>query len=97
MNLYTPKQLADSMRVVRKNTILIAEDIPEAQYDYRPAPDCRYDPGRTPEAPSSPLVNCAPMPCPARLHCSPEPTSPETSGADRHDRPRFRAPPGIER
>jgi len=35
MNLYTPKQLADSMRVVRKNTIVIAEDIPEAQYDYR--------------------------------------------------------------
>ncbi len=23
MNLYTPKQLADSMRVVRKNTIVI--------------------------------------------------------------------------
>src|SRR2546430_4834699 len=41
MNLYTPKQLANSMRVVRKNTILIAEDIPEAQYDYRPAPDSR--------------------------------------------------------
>src|SRR5215831_18081938 len=41
MNLYTPKQLADSMRVVRKNTIAIAEDIPEAQYDYRPAPDSR--------------------------------------------------------
>ncbi len=41
MNLYTPKQLADSMRVVRKNTIVIAEDIPEAQYDYRPAPDSR--------------------------------------------------------
>src|SRR5216117_2181481 len=35
MNLYTPKQLADSMRVVRKNTIVIAEDIPEAEYDYR--------------------------------------------------------------
>src|SRR6195256_4835884 len=41
MNLYTPKQLADSMRVVRKNTIVIAADIPEAQYDYRPAPDSR--------------------------------------------------------
>ena len=41
MNLYTPKQLADSMRVVRRNTIVIAEDIPEAQYDYRPAPDSR--------------------------------------------------------
>src|SRR5258708_10886018 len=41
MNLYTPKQLADSMRVVRKNTIVIAEDIPEAQYDYRPTKDSR--------------------------------------------------------
>ena len=29
MNLYTPKQLADSMRVVRKNTIVIAEDSPK--------------------------------------------------------------------
>jgi hypothetical protein len=29
------------MRVVRKNTIAIAEDIPEAQYDYRPTPDSR--------------------------------------------------------
>ena len=41
MNLYEPRQLADSMRVVRKNTIAIAQDIPEAQYDYRPAPDSR--------------------------------------------------------
>jgi len=41
MNLCEPRQLADSMRVVRKNTIAIAEDIPEAQYDYRPAPDSR--------------------------------------------------------
>src|SRR5260370_38612677 len=41
MNLSTPKQLADSMRVVRRNTIVIAEDIPEAQYAYRPAPDSR--------------------------------------------------------
>lgn len=41
MNLYTPQQLADSMRVVRRNTIAIAQDIPEAQYDYRPAPDSR--------------------------------------------------------
>ena len=32
MNLYESKQLADSMRVVRKNIIAIAEDIPEAQY-----------------------------------------------------------------
>jgi uncharacterized damage-inducible protein DinB len=41
MNLYEPKQLADSMRVVRKNTIAIAEDIPDSQYDYRPTPDSR--------------------------------------------------------
>src|SRR5712664_3120866 len=41
MNLYEPKHLADSMRVVRKNTIAIAEDIPEAQYDYRPTQDSR--------------------------------------------------------
>lgn len=41
MNLYEARQLADSMRVVRKNTIAITEDIPEAQYDYRPARDTR--------------------------------------------------------
>src|SRR5918996_4958557 len=41
MNLYEPRQLADSMRVVRKNTIAIAEDIPETQYDYRPSHDSR--------------------------------------------------------
>jgi uncharacterized damage-inducible protein DinB len=41
MNLYGPKQLADSMRTVRKNTILIAEDIPEASYSYRPTPESR--------------------------------------------------------
>jgi hypothetical protein len=44
MNLYEPMQLVDSMHVVRKNTIAIAEDIPEAQYDYRPAPDSRSVP-----------------------------------------------------
>ena len=41
MNLYEPKHLADSMRVVRKNTIAIAEDIPDAQYHYRPTQDSR--------------------------------------------------------
>src|SRR5262249_54159703 len=41
MNLYGPKQLADSMRTVRKNTILIAEDIPEKDYGYRPTPEGR--------------------------------------------------------
>jgi uncharacterized damage-inducible protein DinB len=41
MQLYGAKQLADSMRTVRKNTILIAEDIPENHYSYRPTPDSR--------------------------------------------------------
>ena len=41
MNLYGPKQLAESMRAVRKNTILIAEDIPESDYGYRPTPESR--------------------------------------------------------
>jgi uncharacterized damage-inducible protein DinB len=41
VNLYEPKHLAASMRVIRKNTIAIAEDIPEAQYDYRPTLDSR--------------------------------------------------------
>lgn len=41
MSLYGPKQLAASFRTVRKNTILIAEDIPEAQYGYRPTPESR--------------------------------------------------------
>src|SRR5215471_19116021 len=39
--LYGPKELANSVRTVRKNTIIIAEDIPEAQYSYRPTPDSR--------------------------------------------------------
>ena len=41
MNLYGTKQLIDSIRTVRKNTILIAEDIPEKHYGYRPTPDSR--------------------------------------------------------
>jgi hypothetical protein len=41
MNLYGPRQLVDGMRTVRKNTILIAEDIPENEYGYRPTPDSR--------------------------------------------------------
>ena len=41
MNLYGQKQLIDSMRTVRKNTILIAEDIPEKDYSFRPTPDSR--------------------------------------------------------
>jgi len=41
MNLYGPKQLIDSFRTVRNNTILIAEDIPEKDYGYRPVPESR--------------------------------------------------------
>jgi uncharacterized damage-inducible protein DinB len=41
MTCYGAKELADSFRTVRKNTILIAEDIPEAQYGYRAAPETR--------------------------------------------------------
>ena len=41
MVLFGPKQLADSMRTVRKNTIVIAEDIPEKEYSYRPTPGSR--------------------------------------------------------
>jgi uncharacterized damage-inducible protein DinB len=41
MHLYGPKQLADSIRTVRKNTVLIAEDIPEEHYGYRPAAEAR--------------------------------------------------------
>ena len=41
MSLYGPRQLADSFRTVRKNTILIAEDIAEKDYSYRPTPESR--------------------------------------------------------
>ena len=41
MDLYGPKQLTESMRTVRKNTILIAEDIPDKDYSYRPTPGSR--------------------------------------------------------
>lgn len=34
-------ELAASFRTVRNNTIKIAEEIPEDQYDFRPAPDTR--------------------------------------------------------
>ena len=39
MTYYGPKQLADSFRTVRKNTIQVAEDIPEEKYSFRAAPD----------------------------------------------------------
>lgn len=41
MTYYGPKEIASSFRTVRKNTIQIAEDIPEAQYNYQPASGTR--------------------------------------------------------
>jgi uncharacterized protein YndB with AHSA1/START domain/uncharacterized damage-inducible protein DinB len=40
-SLYGVRQLTDGMRAVRTNTILMADDIPESQYDYRPTPVSR--------------------------------------------------------
>jgi uncharacterized damage-inducible protein DinB len=41
MTYYGPKELAAAFRTVRKNTIQIAEDIPEAGYGYRATPETR--------------------------------------------------------
>ena len=41
MTYYGAKELADSFRTVRKNTILIAEEIPEDKYNFRASPDTR--------------------------------------------------------
>jgi uncharacterized damage-inducible protein DinB len=41
MSLYGGKELASSFRTVRKNTIQVAEDIPEAKYDFVAAPGIR--------------------------------------------------------
>ena len=41
MTLYGPRQLVDSVRTVRRNTIRIAEDIPEEDYGCRPTPESR--------------------------------------------------------
>jgi uncharacterized damage-inducible protein DinB len=39
MNYYGAKDLAESFRTVRKNTIQVAEDIPAEKYSYCAAPD----------------------------------------------------------
>jgi len=39
--IYGGKELASAFRTVRKNTIQVAEDIPEAKYDFVAAPDAR--------------------------------------------------------
>jgi len=41
VNYYGPKDLAASFRTVRKNTLIIAEEIPEDKYGYRPAEGTR--------------------------------------------------------
>jgi len=39
--IYGGKHLANSFRTVRKNTIQVAEDIPEQHYNHVPAAECR--------------------------------------------------------
>ncbi len=39
MTYYGAKEIAESFRTVRRNTIQVAEDIPEEKYSYRAAPD----------------------------------------------------------
>jgi len=41
MTYYGGKELAAAFRTVRKNTIQIAEDIPENKYSFKPSPDTR--------------------------------------------------------
>ena len=41
MSIYGGKELASAFRTVRKNTIQVAEDIPESKYDFVVAPDVR--------------------------------------------------------
>ncbi len=41
MNYYGGKELAESFRTVRKNTLAIAQDIPEDKYDFRPMAESR--------------------------------------------------------
>jgi uncharacterized damage-inducible protein DinB len=41
MTYYGGKELAAAFRTVRKNTVQIAEDIPENKYDFKPSPEAR--------------------------------------------------------
>ena len=41
MNYYGARDLAASFRTVRKNTLIVAEEIPEDKYSYRPAEGTR--------------------------------------------------------
>ena len=41
MTYYGAKELAEAFRTVRKNTVIIAEEIPEQHYGFRAAPETR--------------------------------------------------------
>jgi uncharacterized damage-inducible protein DinB len=41
LNYYGAKELAESFRTVRKNTMTIAQELPEEKYGFRPAPSTR--------------------------------------------------------
>ena len=41
MTIYGAMELANAFRTVRKNTVQIAEDIPESQYGHVAAPECK--------------------------------------------------------
>jgi uncharacterized damage-inducible protein DinB len=41
MTLYGGKELAEAFRTVRKNTVQVAEDIPEEKYNFEAAPEVR--------------------------------------------------------
>jgi uncharacterized damage-inducible protein DinB len=41
MNYYSVKEMAESFRTVRKNTLVIAQDLPDEKYAFRAAPDTR--------------------------------------------------------
>jgi uncharacterized damage-inducible protein DinB len=41
MNYYAAKELADSFRTVRKNTLIIAQELPQEKYAFRAAPEAR--------------------------------------------------------
>jgi uncharacterized damage-inducible protein DinB len=41
VNYYGARELAESFRTVRKNTIIIAQEFPEEKYSFRPAPNTR--------------------------------------------------------
>jgi uncharacterized damage-inducible protein DinB len=41
MNYYAAKELAESFRTVRKNTLIIAQELPQEKYAFRAAPEAR--------------------------------------------------------